>query len=328
MSFSESSLSKKLNELNNTQQSVQTLSLWLIHHRKFAKNIVALWLRELKSQTNCEKKLTLIYLANDILQNSRKKGNEYLNEFDKALNEAFENTTKYSDNKILFTLERILNIWKDRKIYSEKRLDDLKAIIHTTTSISDLQSPPLDDVSKADSEEAKTNSLQRKENTVPDKISNNVPDTQTFLQLLRELENAPSCDAIAREKIANLPSSIKDVNIVKTLKSKSDIAQFTNTINEAIQLLDGYNNRLKQELKDRKTISSKLVDYTEFQMKESENDEKLLREWEERYTNALQLKNELRVHLESLPDLDSIEKVAEITPLPSAGDLFSSNKNN
>jgi regulator of Ty1 transposition protein 103 len=91
--------------------------------------------------------------------------------------------------------------------------------------------------------------------------------------------------------------------------------------------LDGYNNRLKQELKDRKTISSKLLEYTEFQMKELENDEKLLREWDEKFKNALHLKNELRIHLESLPDLNSIEKVAEVTPLPSAGDLFSSNKN-
>lgn len=32
--FSEGSFEKKLSELNNSAQSIQQLSLWLIHHRK------------------------------------------------------------------------------------------------------------------------------------------------------------------------------------------------------------------------------------------------------------------------------------------------------
>ena len=47
-SFSDANFAKKLNELNNTQQSIQTLSLWLIHHRKHSKVIVHVWHRELQ----------------------------------------------------------------------------------------------------------------------------------------------------------------------------------------------------------------------------------------------------------------------------------------
>lgn len=46
--FSEAALEKKLSELSNSQQSVQTLSLWLIHHRKHSKAIVSVWYNELK----------------------------------------------------------------------------------------------------------------------------------------------------------------------------------------------------------------------------------------------------------------------------------------
>jgi hypothetical protein len=46
-SFTENSLVKKLGDLNNTQQSIQTLSLWLIHHRKHAASIVQIWYKEL-----------------------------------------------------------------------------------------------------------------------------------------------------------------------------------------------------------------------------------------------------------------------------------------
>uniref|UniRef100_A0A8C9LE59 CID domain-containing protein n=1 Tax=Pavo cristatus TaxID=9049 RepID=A0A8C9LE59_PAVCR len=38
----------KLLELSNSQQSVQTLSLWLIHHRKHSVLIVSMWEQELR----------------------------------------------------------------------------------------------------------------------------------------------------------------------------------------------------------------------------------------------------------------------------------------
>lgn len=47
-SFSASALEKKLADLTSTQQSVQTLSLWIIHHRKHSKTIVQSWLKELQ----------------------------------------------------------------------------------------------------------------------------------------------------------------------------------------------------------------------------------------------------------------------------------------
>lgn len=52
-SFSESALEKKLSELSNSQQSVQTLSLWIIHHRKHSGTIVRVWHKELKKGNLC-----------------------------------------------------------------------------------------------------------------------------------------------------------------------------------------------------------------------------------------------------------------------------------
>lgn len=45
--FTEAALVKKLGDLNPSQQSIQTLSLWLIHHRKHHSVIVKVWMREL-----------------------------------------------------------------------------------------------------------------------------------------------------------------------------------------------------------------------------------------------------------------------------------------
>lgn len=46
--FTEAALIKKLGDLNSSSQSIQTLSLWLIHHRKHHQNIVKIWIKELQ----------------------------------------------------------------------------------------------------------------------------------------------------------------------------------------------------------------------------------------------------------------------------------------
>lgn len=44
--FSEMAMAKRLETLNTTTQSIQTLSMWLLHHQKHnADNIVHLWLK-------------------------------------------------------------------------------------------------------------------------------------------------------------------------------------------------------------------------------------------------------------------------------------------
>ena len=45
-SFSESGLLKKFEALNSSLQSIQTLSLWIIYHRKHCAQIVNVWFRE------------------------------------------------------------------------------------------------------------------------------------------------------------------------------------------------------------------------------------------------------------------------------------------
>lgn len=52
--FTQQAFEKKLSDLNPSQQSIQTLSLWLIHHRKHYKTIVQIWFKELKRGKSCK----------------------------------------------------------------------------------------------------------------------------------------------------------------------------------------------------------------------------------------------------------------------------------
>ena len=67
MAFAADTVGKKLRGLSASQNSIQTLSLWLIHHRKHADVAVALWL-DVFSEVKPDRKLALLYLANDVPQ--------------------------------------------------------------------------------------------------------------------------------------------------------------------------------------------------------------------------------------------------------------------
>lgn len=60
------------------------LSRWCISHRKKAKQVVETWEKLFKSAQH-EQRVSFLYLSNDILQNSRRKGSEFVNEFWKVL---------------------------------------------------------------------------------------------------------------------------------------------------------------------------------------------------------------------------------------------------
>jgi hypothetical protein len=55
------------------------LSHWCVFHRKRARRIVDTWEKQFNNATK-DKKVSLLYLSNDILQNSKRKGGEFVNE--------------------------------------------------------------------------------------------------------------------------------------------------------------------------------------------------------------------------------------------------------
>lgn len=73
------------------------------------------------------KQLTFMYLANDVIQNSKKKGPEYGKEFGEVLEGALKHMAKTGINaKTKHSLHRILNIWQERGVYDAQKIQELK----------------------------------------------------------------------------------------------------------------------------------------------------------------------------------------------------------
>ncbi|MFS8011580.1 putative CID domain-containing protein [Helianthus anomalus] len=117
--FNPQILVEKLSKLNNSQQSIETLSHWCIFHMNKAKQVVETWARQFHCSPR-DQRLAFLYLANDILQNSRRKGSEFVAEFWKvlpdALRDVIDNGDEFGRNSAL----RLVNILDERKVFGSR----------------------------------------------------------------------------------------------------------------------------------------------------------------------------------------------------------------
>ncbi|KAA8546856.1 hypothetical protein F0562_003285 [Nyssa sinensis] len=117
--FSEQILADKLSKLNSTQQCIETLSHWCIFHRTKAELVVATWDKQFHSSQMVQK-VPLLYLANDILQNSKRKGNEFVSEFWKVLPTALKDIVEKGDDPGKNVVSRLVDIWDERRVFGSR----------------------------------------------------------------------------------------------------------------------------------------------------------------------------------------------------------------
>lgn len=117
--FNPQILMEKLAKLNSSQQSIETLSHWCIFHMNKAKLVVETWDRQFHCSPR-EQRLAFLYLANDILQNSRRKGSEFVGEFWKVLSEALRDVIENGDENEQRAARRLVVIWEDRKVFGSR----------------------------------------------------------------------------------------------------------------------------------------------------------------------------------------------------------------
>ncbi|GAB2231070.1 hypothetical protein Droror1_Dr00027357 [Drosera rotundifolia] len=135
--FSEQILADKLSKLNSTQQCIETLSHWCIFHQGKAEVVVATWNKHFQSSQMAQK-VPLLYLANDILQNSKRKGNEFVTEFWKVLPAAVKDVSENGDERGKNVVSRLVKIWDERKVFGS-HAKNLKNVM-----LADELPPPLE----------------------------------------------------------------------------------------------------------------------------------------------------------------------------------------
>lgn len=379
-SFSQSAFDKKLSELNSSSQSIQTLSLWLIHHRKHAKHAVKLWKSHLLKATNAQRKLTLMYLANDVTQNGKRKGPEYGRAFADVIVDVFEQAwgseRRGMERRTATSLQRLLSVWSERGVFSKQQIAACRLALEKDSSAVDREAtsvklspdgvfkqplspksspfpvasnPAARKRSRSDSSKAspKAESPSRKQRSsekhgaeikevevegVKEKHvtlsmhspSQDPPESSELILALEELETAASSEVNTRQQIADLPSDVCDVSAIDRLVDKLSGEKLLQQVCDAAALLDGYNDRLSGEMQHRKKVAKMLHDFTQAQKDLLAQAERTLEEYRVKLEQVYLVREELKSHIENLPDIASLPSVTGVTSeLPSACDLFS-----
>lgn len=177
-----------------------------------------------------------MYLANDVIQNSKKKGPEYGESFSTILAKAFKDVAnRCEDEKTFSSLGRILNIWGERGVFDADKIKEF------TLNLMSKQ-PKEKTPSKEPKKKEETPSRKRKSDDTPSTSSTNgsdkkkpkvptpskakvvevngekhvtlspmlavgdPPEPEELIKMLQDLEEAASSDAVTRERITRLPA--------------------------------------------------------------------------------------------------------------------------
>lgn len=285
--YTEQVLIEKLRKMNNSQQSIQTLSHWIMYHRKRYAQSVQIWEKELYKAPP-ERKLVFLYLANDIIQSSRKKGNEFVKEFAKILKPATVHISRNlpeRDAEGARQVLRVLTVWDDRRVLSSSFINDIKLALQNIGNTSTHQStststaapgPPRAtsvSVSMPLSSSTQFHSSQPATSAPSYSISNNniSASSKTGMTSLDVINDAISkideLDLVG-ELITDFSSvDIESVN-QSSLKSVNDLPAFFRFVSGFVDsyiVVSEALNMLEKEVDIRATIISKLSDTIEKQ---------------------------------------------------------------
>jgi len=75
-----------------------------------------------------EHRLTLLYLANDVVQNCRKKYPDLLGQWQNRIENAFEHLTHHA---IRSGVEKVINVWDTRTVFDKESIEKMKTVLAT-----------------------------------------------------------------------------------------------------------------------------------------------------------------------------------------------------
>lgn len=152
-----------------------------------------------------ESRLTLFYLANDVIQHSKRRNYEFVDSWGTTLQKA---TTLVREDKVKEKISRIFNIWEQREIYSEDFIADL----HGLLAINPVKKAPSTSITPA----------IRSLTPVAVHPQLRVDDVEDEFQLSAVVTSIRSCVSLESETDKNLKIVIK-TNVPDMEKTRSNL---------------------------------------------------------------------------------------------------------
>ncbi|KAI0433382.1 RNA polymerase II-binding domain-containing protein [Xylaria sp. FL1042] len=130
MAYNDDAVLAKLSSLSETQDSIVSVAQWIMFYRRHADRTAQLWLQKLKDSSS-HKRLSLIYLANEVAQQSKaRRKEEFLVSFSPAVAEAVAVAYKGAPHDVQQRIRRVVDVWRERNVFEGPIQQAVEARIH------------------------------------------------------------------------------------------------------------------------------------------------------------------------------------------------------
>lgn len=243
-SFNEENLMRKLDQCTPTQESIQTLALWIIHHKNHHQLIAKLWLKKMiEVNTTSRQRLTLVYLANDVIQNCKRKNAKiYQDSFKTVLNDAVASCRSESIKK---NVQRVLEVWLERQVYDKQFVDQLISCLNFKSELV-TRSPEPAEIKPGE----KSSELEK------DEIERIIAEFQAK-NLCEYIESFDSfAKDLNKEKNDMEATRILEINLehIRQYRDRNKCDKFKTEFEASCDKLDEYVHKLNQKLEKRKQL--------------------------------------------------------------------------
>lgn len=235
MSFNAEILKSKLTGLNETQESVTSLSQWIMFHKRHAATSAEVW-AEYVTEAPVKSKLALVYLANDVVQQAKsRKKDEFVQAFAAVIPEALEHVYGEVDKPVKDRINRVVKVWAERSVLPQNVQQDIEGRLGSESALATVL-PELVPVTKSTTQYFKARQAAEKvsekvKSEINQFVSNSqssaIQALQTVSQLERTLEQSQStidkCNELktaAVQALQDLINTLESQEIV-TLESSS-----------------------------------------------------------------------------------------------------------
>ncbi|GMS89047.1 hypothetical protein PENTCL1PPCAC_11222 [Pristionchus entomophagus] len=328
-------ITQRLQGLDEKPESIQTCSAWILHHSK-PQNLDIIfdtWLRvryilvfflfffsqvvifqEVYREKTSKRLINLVWVANDVSQNSRKKGSEVTTAFFPRIESAFKHIRKNpQDDGVDKCVSRCVDVWDSRRIFSREQLHRFESALglkrnSAGPSTSLLPESPEKMVKAPEFDSEKLTQLERA--------------TREMSEVLRRLEKAPSSDEKIRTQLAQFPESTGNASYLQHVRNEKEAQSILERTKEAGPLCKEYCDSLANEVLDRRNLQNHLNEVLDTVKLITNRNNTIMEDLKKREKIMKNHLDQVERAYDSLPDFSEMELDFQHTNLPSLKELF------
>ncbi|KAJ7307196.1 hypothetical protein JRQ81_009185 [Phrynocephalus forsythii] len=231
-------------------ESIQGLSSWCLENKRHHATIVRHWMKWLR-RSGFPHRLNLFYLANDVIQNCKRKNAIVFREtFAEVLPEA---AALVKDPSVSKSVERIFKIWEERNVYPEETIMLLKEALSSKTQKQQKETQSKQPAKSWKKSQTSTNPKAALKSKIVAEFR-----PQSLVDELLLYKRSEDQIELKEKQLSTMRVDVCSTETLKCLKDKTGGKKFSKEFEEASAKLDEFVTSLDKQVKNGPSLTEVL----------------------------------------------------------------------